>query len=78
MQVIVGLVALFIVVTVLTAAVNILGAAVGLALDLAGLFLKALPIIAVVLVIAFFVQGGRIRRDGSSYRIDLPEGWRRH
>ncbi len=55
---------------------SILGFAIGIAADIVALAFKLLPLALVVLVVLFFVQGGKVSRgpDGN-VNIDLPDSW---
>ena len=58
---------------------GLIGLALGLVVGIAGLVIKLLPLILIVVVVAFFVMGGRVERseDGNS-SLNRPDAWRKH
>lgn len=63
---------------VVSLAFSLLGFAIGLAADVVALALKLLPLVIVVAVVLFFVQGGNVSRgiDGN-ITLELPDSWRK-
>lgn len=57
---------------------SLLGFAIGLVADVVALALKLLPLVIVVAVVLFFVQGGKVSRgiDGN-ITLELPDSWRK-
>lgn len=61
---------------VLSIAFSLLGFAIGLAADVVALAIKLLPLVALVAVVLFFVQGGKVvRNEDGNVTLELPDSW---